>query len=645
MSHSRRLAIGLALLFTACGGAAAQVVGHPDPLAQLASDDPELAANKQLVFDMWRGIVNAGHVELADELLAEGYIQHSPVLPTGRAAFRVIFSAVPRRDAIPELVEPPLVASLAEGPLVVMALVETLPRPDGEGGYSSTHFNLFRVDNGRLAEHWHSVQTPPGPEVASPANGGPQPVTGRTGSDQYALLEAANPALAANKRLVFDAWRQIVDAGREELTELYFAPDFVSHNPNAAPGRNGFATQFGDGPDRPIEAALRDPLVAVVADGDLVVLVRGHEHPHPVRAGERYTTTGFDMFRIVDGRIVEHWDAGVLATRARCPADGTLGYVCGLSNAEDFVRLGTSRWLVASSITRRGDAVATGRLYLIDAVQKTAAELFPGAAPVLAPDTATFGDCGPIDLTAFDTHGLALRERAPGRYRLYATSHGVLEAIQVFEIDATGPRPTAAWVGCVALPPEVWANSVAILDDGGFVTTQFMDPTDPESIAKILAGEVNGLVYEWHPGGEVEPIEGTELSGPNGIEVSADGRYLYVAAFGGRRVVRYERGVTPMPSVAVDVPVTADNLRWSERGTLLTAGSNAAAGSGWTIYEIDPVAMTAEPVAGFDQTAALQGASVALEVDGELWVGTPGGDRVGYVLRPGADGEQAINGR
>jgi hypothetical protein len=55
--------------------------------------------------------------------------------------------------------------------------------------------------------------------------------------------------------------------------------------------------------------------------------------------------------------------------------------------------------------------------------------------------------------------------------------------------------------------------------------------------------------------------------------------------------------------------------------------------------------MTAEPVAGFDQTAALQGASVALEVDGELWVGTPGGDRVGYVLRPGADGEQAINGR
>ena len=54
------------------------VAGHPDPLSLLASEDPQLEANKRLVFDMWRGIINAGHVELADRLLAEGYIQHSP---------------------------------------------------------------------------------------------------------------------------------------------------------------------------------------------------------------------------------------------------------------------------------------------------------------------------------------------------------------------------------------------------------------------------------------------------------------------------------------------------------------------------------------------------------------------------------------
>src|SRR5690606_8434058 len=105
---------------------AVAVAAHPDPLAALASADPTLAANKRLVFDMWRSVVNAGRVELADELLAEGYIQHSPVLPTGRAAFKQIFSVVPRRE-IPELVEPPLVASVAEGDLVVMALLERMP--------------------------------------------------------------------------------------------------------------------------------------------------------------------------------------------------------------------------------------------------------------------------------------------------------------------------------------------------------------------------------------------------------------------------------------------------------------------------------------------------------------------------------------
>ena len=76
------------------------ITGHPDPLSLLAHDDPELARNKRLVFDMWRSIVNGGHVELADEMLHEECTQHSPVLPTGREAFKQIFSAVPRLDEI-----------------------------------------------------------------------------------------------------------------------------------------------------------------------------------------------------------------------------------------------------------------------------------------------------------------------------------------------------------------------------------------------------------------------------------------------------------------------------------------------------------------------------------------------------------------
>lgn len=294
---------------------AVPVTGHPDPLSLLQDADPERARNKQLVFDFWRSIVNGGHVELADEMLAEHYVQHSPSLPTGRAAFKQIFSAVPRLEQIPAVVSPPLVAIIAEDDLVVMALAETLPLPDG-GSYTSTHFNLFRIAEGRLVEHWHSVQGVPAPTLPLPEAGGPQPVTGVSGTDQLALLDSADPALMVNKRLVFDAWRQVFDAGREELAELYFVPDYIEHKAGGLNGREGLMTTIAQRADQDIASALRDPLVAMVAQGDLVVQAIGFEYPHPHHAGRSYTTTWFDMVRVSEGRLVEHWDGGTLQAPA-----------------------------------------------------------------------------------------------------------------------------------------------------------------------------------------------------------------------------------------------------------------------------------------------------------------------------------------
>jgi predicted SnoaL-like aldol condensation-catalyzing enzyme len=455
-------------------------------------------------------------------------------------------------------------------------------------------------------------------------------VTGEENGDQYPLLTAASWQLAVNKRLVFDVSRQLFDAGREQLAALYLTESFQSHSPLVAPGREGMLTELATRADRPIGTAIGSPLVAMFAEGDLVVQVTMHEHLHPSRSEARYTTTGFEMFRVSEGRLAEHWNAAGKPVDSECAADA-LRYVCGLRNAEDIVRVGTSRWLIASSIATRGEAVGAGRLYLIDAATGTAEELFPGADASLRPDAGLFGNCATIDLGAFDTHGLALRETAPDHYRLYVTSHGAVEAIQAFDVDASGARPAVAWIGCVPLPAKVWANSVAILADGGFVTSQFMDPTDPDSVPALLRGEPNGAVYEWHPGGAVAPIAGTELAGPNGIALSADERFLFVAAFGGRRVLRFDRGPEPGPPVVLEVDFVPDNLRWSERGTLLAAGSNPAGAGGWTIFEIDPDAMTGVALATIGPGAALQGASTAVQVGGQLWVGTPGGDRVGYL--------------
>lgn len=316
-----------------------------------------------------------------------------------------------------------------------------------------------------------------------------------------------------------------------------------------------------------------------------------------------------------------------------CAPNGEITYVCGLMNAEDIVAVGDTGWLVASRLTPIGGTTGAGGMYLINAREKTARELFPGTSPSLRHDETMFPSCPGLDLDAFDTHGLALRERAPGIYRLYATSHGALEAIQAFELDVRGGEPSVAWVGCVPLPDGIWANSVAILSDGGFVTTKFMaDPSDPAGFQSIIAGEINGEVYEWRPGGEVQAIPGTELSGANGIELSPDERFLYVAAFGGREVVRYDMSTNPPSKTSVSLDINPDNLRWTPDGDLLTVGSDLASGAGgWTVYRIDAEALDAAAIGGADGSASLQGAATALEVDGEIWIGTYSGDRVGIM--------------
>lgn len=293
------------------------MTAHPNQLSLLQSAVPQLAANKQLVFDMWRTILLAGQVEQAARFMTEGYIQHNPTAPTGRAAFQQIFSSfVPRQDTVPETI-PELVTLIAEGDHVVLALVSHYPEPDGSGKtYTSTHFDLFRIKNGLIAEHWDSAQLSKGLNVPTPENGGPLPVVGTQGLAQHAMLFNDDARLFTNKRMAFDLWRHIPEGGREEMAKLYLDPIYIQHNPNAATGRDGFKEYFSRRPDSAINTFLEDPLVASVAEGDLVVQVLQEERPHP-DTGETYYVAWFDMFRIAGERVIEHWDT---ASKGELPA-------------------------------------------------------------------------------------------------------------------------------------------------------------------------------------------------------------------------------------------------------------------------------------------------------------------------------------
>lgn len=341
-----------------------------------------------------------------------------------------------------------------------------------------------------------------------------------------------------------------------------------------------------------------------------------------------------------------------------CEPSGDLEYICGPVNAEDLVQLGDSQWLIASGMSGGlgPEPAGEGHLYLVDRERKTYEDWFPGDDPAMRQDEEIFGACpGPVDTGNFSPHGLALSESGGDSYRLYITSHGAREAIEVFDVDASGAEPSVAWIGCVPLAETISSNSVAVLSDGGFITTKMMDPTAPDGFAGVLSGDITGELYEWHPGGEVQAVPGTELSGANGIALSPDERYIYVAAIGSREIVRYDRGeaepgagrgvvdVSPLAKESVAIAVRPDNLRWSDEGTLYTVGgdfvppeecANPPCASGWSVIEVDPDTLETRRVTGVDASAALQGASTALPVDDEIWIGTYSGDRIGYLPKP-----------
>lgn len=125
--------------------------------------------------------------------------------------------------------------------------------------------------------------------------------------EQQALLESGSPQLAANKKLVYDMYREIVQGGRADLVEKYFTAGYIQHNPNVPSGRQALADYLsGSRPPRPIEPTITLPVINIIAERDYVAVIS--ERRETDDDGTPYVTTWFDLYRIEDGRIAEHWD-------------------------------------------------------------------------------------------------------------------------------------------------------------------------------------------------------------------------------------------------------------------------------------------------------------------------------------------------
>ncbi|MGD0135835.1 MAG: nuclear transport factor 2 family protein [Bryobacteraceae bacterium] len=126
---------------------------------------------------------------------------------------------------------------------------------------------------------------------------------------------------AANEKLVLDFYNELYKgeaAGNlkdqiARIAEKYMRPDYIQHNPvfgGPGGGRDAFVRAMQQQPSRPPNPNFKPPeIIAVMAERDRVMLFTKRELPDG-KDGQPAVAYIFNMFRIHDGKLAEHWDAG-----------------------------------------------------------------------------------------------------------------------------------------------------------------------------------------------------------------------------------------------------------------------------------------------------------------------------------------------
>jgi hypothetical protein len=315
-------------------------------------------------------------------------------------------------------------------------------------------------------------------------------------------------------------------------------------------------------------------------------------------------------------------------------------YIVGPRNAEDLAHLPGTHWLVATGMTDVSGR--PGSLYAFHTQNMTWKEIYRGCN-----ERDPLGERGEPTLRGFAPHGLALQSSKDRLHKLYVVNHGDGETIEIFEIDAGAIEPTARWLNRVIMPAGTCGNDVVALGTGGFAVTNMFNPDDERALDKMEAGDVTGNVLEWNPERGWDVVPGSETSGPNGIEVSADGKWLFIGSWGATRAVaRLSRDLSSREKSVLYTGLLNDNLTWSAAGTLLLAAHDSSPRAfnaeystrttlsfPFEVLEINPSDLTIIRRWRHDGEINFGAGTVALEVDDDVWVGTSRGDRVARLPR------------
>lgn len=234
-------------------------------------------SNKQIVAEATDAFFNQHDASAVDRYVGETYTQHSTLVGDGRDAFRGLVAS------LGEGVSYEAVRVLADGDLVAAH-----GQYIGFGEAPLVAVDIFRLENGKLVEHWDGL-TP---------NFGPTP-SGHTQID--GPTDVTQPDQTAASRVLVEEFVDaiLIGGAYDRLPEFVSTESYVQHNPQIADGLDGLGAA--------VEALAEQGLSLdyntrhrTVADGEFVLVQSDGDFGGPV--------VYYDIFRVDSGKIVEHWD-------------------------------------------------------------------------------------------------------------------------------------------------------------------------------------------------------------------------------------------------------------------------------------------------------------------------------------------------
>ena len=250
-------------------------------------DSARLAYQKAVAVRVLKDVFEKGDVSVVDRYVRSDYIQHNPGAADGPEALKNLGTALHQQfpDAKYEVER-----VISEGDLVLVHSHAVLT----PGSRGSAVFDIFRFQDGKIAEHWDTIQN--------------VPETTANGNDMFSTVSWPRTQQPTqhflteyNKKLVVKAFDQLLVDKDVSAIDRYWGPSYEQHStniPNGVDGvKAGLGAYFKAFPQLEVEPK------RVIAEGDLVA-VHSHYIPAPGERGQAIV----DLFRVRCGKIVEHWD-------------------------------------------------------------------------------------------------------------------------------------------------------------------------------------------------------------------------------------------------------------------------------------------------------------------------------------------------